>query len=162
MRVVCRRQPTAAALARLVAPWLLAALVLSGCGSDDQPDISIFCERLEIAFGPEGALAADYSDDPSAAEAVVEELEAVRRVAPLEIEPSLVIVNETARLIIAAFSEADSASLDAERLEESAKAAADLAGYSAEHCGLALDWESPVVFVDPDRIPGEVKLDVRG
>lgn len=160
--MVRRRQPTAAALVWLVAPWALAALVFSSCGSDDQPDISVFCERLEIAFGSEGALAADYSDDPSAAEAVVDELEAVRRVAPLEVEPSLVIVNETARLIIAAFSSTESTGLDAEHLEESAKAAADLASYSAEHCGLALDWESPVVFVDPDRIPGEVKLDVRG
>ena len=151
------RQPTAAALA-----LLLGALALTACGNGDQPSLEAFCQRLEAAFGPEGALAADYSDDPSAAEAVVGELEAIRQVSPLEIEPSLAAINATASLIIAALSGTESTGLDAEQIEESALAAAELARYSAEHCGLELDWESPAAFVDPDRIPGEVKLDVRG
>ncbi len=137
-------------------------LGLSACGDDDQPDLSAFCQKLETAFGPEGALASDYSDDPSAAEAVVDELEAIRRVAPLEIEPSLATINATASLIIEAFDNPEDLTLDAEQLQQSETASVELARYSAEHCGLRLDWESPVVFVDPDKIPGEVRLDVRG
>ncbi len=137
-------------------------LGLSACGDDDQPDLSAFCQKLETAFGPEGALASDYSDDPSAATAVVDELEAIRRVAPLEIEPSLATINATASLIIEAFDNPEDLTLEAEQLQQSETAAVELARYSAEHCGLRLDWESPVVFVDPDKIPGEVRLDVRG
>lgn len=137
-------------------------LGLSACGDDDQPDLSAFCQKLETAFGPEGALASDYSDDPSAAAAVVDELEAIRRVAPLEIEPSLATINATASLIIEAFDNPEDLTLEAEQLQQSETAAVELARYSTEHCGLRLDWESPVVFVDPDKIPGEVRLDVRG
>lgn len=137
-------------------------LGLSACGDDDQPDLSAFCQKLETAFGPEGALASDYSDDPSAAAGVVDELEAIRRVAPLEIEPSLATINATASLIIEAFDNPEDLTLEAEQLQQSETAAVELARYSAEHCGLRLDWESPVVFVDPDKIPGEVRLDVRG
>ncbi|WP_420619350.1 hypothetical protein [Candidatus Poriferisocius sp.] len=143
---------------------VLGALMLglSACGDDDQPDLSAFCQKLETAFGPEGALASDYSDDPSAAAAVVDELEAIRRVAPLEIEPSLATINATASLIIEAFDNPEDLTLEAEQLQQSETAAVELARYSIEHCGLRLDWESPVVFVDPDKIPGEVRLDVRG
>ena len=160
--MVRRRQPTAAALALLLGALALASLALSACGGDDQPDLSAFCERLETAYGPEGALAADYSDDPSAGEAVVEELEAIRRVAPLEIEPSLAVISETSRLIVAAFDNPEDSGLDAEQLKASGEAAAVLAGFSAQHCGLDLEWERPVVFIDPDRIPGQVQLDVQG
>lgn len=161
MPVVRRRQPVCAALS-LLGALALGALAISACGGDDQPDLSAFCERLEAAFGPEGTLASDYSGDPSAAEAVVGELEAIRRVAPLEIEPSLAVINETARLIIGAFDNPENSGLDAEQLRESETAATDLARFSIEHCGLDLDWERPVVFVDADRIPGEVQLDVEG
>ena len=156
------RQPTAAALAQLLGVLALAALALSACGADDQPDLSVFCERLETAFGPDGALASDYSDEPSEAEAVMDEMESIQQVAPLEIEPSLAVISVTASLIIGAFAGTESADLDAAQLEASGTAAAELARYSLEHCGLELYWESPVVFVDPDRIPGEVRLDVRG
>lgn len=160
--MVCRRQPTAAALALLLGALALATVALSACGNDDQPDLSVFCERLETAFGPEGALASDYSDEPSGAQAVIDELESIQQVAPLEIEPSLAVISETASLIIGVFSSTESSELNAAQLEASGTAAAELARYSSEHCGLELDWESPVVFVDPDRIPGEVRLDVRG
>ena len=156
------RQPTAVALALTLGTLTLAAVALSACGNDDQPSLETFCERLETAFGPEGALAADYSDDPSGAVAVVEELEALRRVSPLEVEPSLVVINDTARIIIGVVSGEEDTSLDADKLEESGTASAELARYAAEHCGLDLDWKSPVVFVDPDKIPGEVRLDVQG
>ena len=156
------RPPTAAALALLLGALALAALALSACGDDDQPSLATFCQRLEAAFGPEGALAADYSDDPSGAQAVIDELGSINRVAPLEIESSLAVIIDTASLIIGVFSGEERAGLNAAQLEASGTAAAELARYSAEHCGLALDWESPVVFVDPDRIPGEVRLDVRG
>lgn len=157
MTMRCRRRPIAAVL-------VLGALMLglSACGDDDQPDLSAFCQKLETAFGPEGALASDYSDDPSTAAAVVDELEAIRRVAPLEIEPSLATINATASLIIEAFDNPEDLTLEAEQLQQSETAAVELARYSIEHCGLRLDWESPVVFVDPDKIPGEVRLDVRG
>ena len=161
MQVVRRRQPTAAARA-LLGALALGVLAFGACGGGDQPDLSAFCERLEAAYGPEGTLASDYSDDPSAAEAVVGELEAIRRVAPLEIEPSLAVVKEISRLIISAFDNPEKSGLDAELLEESEIAAADLARFSIEHCGLDLDWERPVVFVDPDRVTGEVQLNVRG
>ena len=141
---------------------MLAALVLNACGDDNQPSLESFCERLETAFGPEGALAADYSNDPSGAQAVVDELESIRRVAPLEIESSLAVIIDTASLIIGVFSGEESAGLDAEQLEASGTAAAELARYASDHCGLDLAWDSPVVFVDPDKIPGEVRLDVRG
>ena len=141
---------------------MLAALALSACGNDDQPSLETFCGRLETAFGPEGTLAADYSDDPSGAHAVVDELESIQRVAPLEIESSLAVIINTASLIIGVFSGEESAGLDAEQLEASGTAAAELARYAAAHCGLELDWDNPVVFVDPDKIPGEVRLDVRG
>ena len=156
------RQPTAAALALLLGALALAAMVLNACGNDDQPSLEAFCQRLETAFGPEGALAADYSDDPSDAQAVIDELESIHRVAPLEIESSLAVIIDTASLIVEIFSGEESAGLDAEQLEASGTAAAELGRYSAEHCGLELEWDSPVVFVDPDRIPGEVRLDVRG
>ena len=63
----CRRRP-------IVAVLVLGALMLglSACGDDDQPDLSVFCQKLETAFGSEGALASDYSDDPSTAAAVVD------------------------------------------------------------------------------------------
>lgn len=156
------RQPTAAALALVLGALTLAALALSACGNDDQPSLDAFCGRLETAFGPEGALAGDYSDNPSGAQAVVDELESIHRVAPLEIESSLAVIIDTASLIVGVFSGEESAGLDAAQLEASGMAAAELARYAAEHCGLELDWDSPVVFVDPDRIPGEVRLDVRG
>ena len=154
-----RRRPTAAVLAMILGAF---ALSLSACGNDDQPDLSVFCQKLETAFGPEGTLASDYSDDPRAAEAVVDELEAIRRVAPLEIEPSLAVISATSSLIIEAFDNPQDSTLEAEQLKRSETAASELAAYSARHCGLRLDWESPVVFVDPDKIPGEVRLDVRG
>ena len=161
------RHQSAAALSLLLRALLLGALALTACGNNDQPNLEAFCQRLEIAFGPEGALAADYSDDPSGAEAVVDELEAVRQVSPLEIEPSLATITETASLIIAISSSTEATGsnntgLNAEQLEESAAASAELARYSAEHCGLKLDWESPAVFFDPDKIPGEVSLDILG
>ena len=157
-----RRGPTAAVLATVLGVLALGA---SACGNDDQPDLSVFCQKLETAFGSEGTLASDYSDDPSAAEAVVGELEAIRRVAPLEIEPSLATINVTASLIIEAFDNPEGSTLDAEQLQQSEAAAAELDRYSAQHCGLRLDWKSPVVFADPDsadRIPGEVSLNVPG
>ncbi len=160
--MVCRRQPTAAALALLLGALAFAAAGLSACGDDDQPSLATFCERLETAFGPEGALASDYSDEPSGAQAVIDELESIQQVAPLEIEPSLAVISETASLIIGVFSSTEGTELDAARLEASGTAAAELARYSSEHCGLELNWESPVVFVDTDRILGEVRLDVRG
>ncbi|MCY3888879.1 MAG: hypothetical protein OXG50_03160 [bacterium] len=156
------RQPTAAALALVLGALMLVALALSACGNDDQPSLETFCGRLETAFSPEGALAADYSDDPSGAQAVIDELESIQRVAPLEVESSLAVIIDTASLIIGVFSGEESAGLDAAQLEESGTASAELGRYAAEHCGLDLDWDSPVVFVDPDRIPGEVRLDVRG
>ncbi|MCY3861157.1 MAG: hypothetical protein OXG67_04200 [bacterium] len=156
------RQPTAAALALVLGALTLAALSLSACDNDDQPSLETFCGRLETAFSPEGALAADYSDDPSGAQAVIDELESIQRVAPLEVESSLAVIIDTASLIIGVFSGEESARLDAAQLEESGTASAELGRYAAEHCGLDLDWDSPVVFVDPDRIPGEVRLDVRG
>lgn len=162
MRSACRRQPTAAALALTLGFLALAAIALGACGDDDQPSLDAFCERLEFAYGPEGALASDYSDDPSGSQAVIDELEAIRQVAPLEMEPSLVTIIDIARLIIAAIDNPEDSRLSAEQLSQSAIAAAELARYSADRCGLALDWESPAVFVDPDRIPGEVDLDVRG
>ncbi len=160
--MVCRRRPTAAALALLLGVLALATVALSACGDDDQPNLATFCERLETAFGPEGTLASDYSDEPSGAQAVIDELESIQQVAPLEIEPSLAVISETASLIIGVFSNTESAELDAAQLEASGTASAELARYSSEHCGLELNWESSVVFVDPDRIPGEVRLDVRG
>lgn len=141
---------------------MLVALVLNGCGDDYQPSLETFCGRLETAFGPEGTLAADYSDDPSGAQAVIDELESIQRVAPLEIESSLAVIIDTATLIVEVFSGEESAGLDAAQLEASGTAAAELARYAADQCGLDLDWDSPVVFIDPDKIPGEVRLDVRG
>ncbi len=162
---VARRRPISVSLALLIGASMLGSLALSACGNDDQPSLEGFCERLETAFGPEGALAADYSEDPSAAKAVVDEFEAIRRVSPLEIEPSLAAIIETSSLVIAAFSGAETAGLDAEQLAASGEAAAELNRYSVEQCGLELDWVSPVVFIDPDRadrIPGEVNLNVPG
>ena len=159
------QQPTAATLALLIGASLLGALGVSACGGGDQPDLSVFCERLETAFGPEGTLAADYSDDPSGAEAVIDELASIQRVAPLEIEPSLAVIFDTSSLVITAFSGTEAAGLDAEQLAASGEAAAELNRYSIEQCGLELDWDSPVVFIDPDRadrIPGEVNLNVPG
>ena len=159
---VVRRRPRVAIGLSLLGVLSFGALAMSACGGEDQPDLSVFCQRLETAFGPEGALSSDYSDDRSGAVAVIDELEVIRRVAPLEIERSLAVVNETSRLIIAAIDDPVNSELDAEKLRESETAAIELAEFSAEHCDLALDWDRPVVFVDPDRIPGEVQLDVRG
>ena len=159
---VVRRRPRVAIGLSLLGVLSLGAVAMGACGGEDQPDLSVFCQRLETAFGPEGALSSDYSDDRSGAVAVIDELEAIRRVAPLEIEPSLAVVNETSRLIIAAIDDPVNSELDAEKLRESETAAIELAEFSAEHCDLALYWDRPVVFVDPDRIPGEVQLDVRG
>ena len=156
------RKPTAAALVLLIGALMLAASALTACGDDGQPDLGAFCERLAAAYGPEGALAADYSDDPSGAEAVVDELESIQRVAPLEVEPSLAVIIDTTRRIIGVFSGAEGAVLDAAQLEASGTASAELSRYAAAQCNLDLRWESPVVFVDPDKIPGEVRLDVRG
>lgn len=150
---------SALALAGALALWSVA---LAACGGGGQPSIGAFCERLEAAFGPEGALAADYSSDPGAAEAVVRELESIRRVAPLEIEPSLAVVNETAGIIIATASGARSGAIDVELLRQSEDAATRLARYSAGQCGLDLDWQSPAVPVEPDKISGEVDLNIPG
>ncbi len=157
-----RSRPPATAVLALVGALALWSLALTSCGGGGQPSIGAFCERLETAFEPEGALAADYSSDPGAAEAVIRELESIRRVAPLEIEPSLAVVNETAGIIIAIASGDRSGALDAELLRQSEDAATRLARYSAGQCGLELDWQSPAVLVDPDRIPGEVDLNVPG
>ncbi|MCY3578034.1 MAG: hypothetical protein OXH53_12035 [bacterium] len=154
-----RQRPTAAVLALVLG---ILVLGFGACGDDDQPDLSAFCQKLKTAFGPEGTLASDYSDEPSAATAVVGELEDIRQVAPLEIEPSLAIISATASLIIEAFDNPEGSTLDAEQLKQSETAATELARYSARHCGLRLEWDSPVVFVDPDKIPGEVRLDVQG
>ena len=144
----------------------ILALAAGACGNDDQPDLALFCERLETAFGPEGSLTSDYSDDPSAAKVIIDDLEAVRSASPLEIEPSLALIIETSILIIGAFKNPEDSGLDSEQatdqLLESGIAAAELASYSTEHCDLDLDWESPVVFVEPDRITGEVDLNVPG
>ncbi len=156
------RQPTAAALAPTLGILALAAVVLSACGGGDQPSVEAFCQRLQTAFGPQGALAADYSDNPSGAQAVIDELEQVRRVAPLGIESPLTVIIETADLVIGVFSGQGGAGPGAAQLEASGTAAAELNRYSSEHCGLALDWHRPFVPADPDRIPGEVRLDVQG
>ena len=146
---------------------LLGALALAACGNDDQPDLSAFCEKLETAFGPEGALASDYSDDPGAAVAVVEELEDVRRVAPLEIEPSLNVVNDMVSRVVAAFDDSEGAGLGVfQELETEvdaySEAAAELAHFSISQCGLELNWQRPVFVLDADRITDEVQLDVAG
>ena len=162
MPAVPRQQPTAVALALLLGASMLGAFGLGACGGGAQPDLTAFCDRLTTAYGPGGALAADYSEDPSGAEAVVNELEAIHRVAPLEVEPSLAVIIDTTRRIIGVFSGAEGAVLDAAQLEDSGTASAELSRYAAAQCNLDLRWESPVVFVDPDKISGEVRLDVRG
>ena len=166
MGKVGRRQPVAVALT-LALILLLGASTLAACGSDDQPDLAAFCEKLGIAFGPEGALASDYSDDPGAATAVVEELEALRQVAPLEIEPSLAVINETVGLVVAAFDDSEGAGLGAlpemeDEIAAYSKAASELARFSSSQCTLELDWQRPVIVLDADRITGEVQLDVAG
>ena len=166
MDKVGRRQPVAVALTLALALVLFASTLVA-CGGDDQPDLAAFCEKLGVAFGPEGALASDYSDDPGAATAVVEELESLRQVAPLEIEPSLAVINETVGLVVAAFGDSEGTGLGAlQEMEDEitayGEAAGELARFSSSQCALELDWERPVIVLDADRITGEVQLDVAG
>ncbi len=141
---------------------LCASLGIAACSNNDQPSIEAFCSRLETAFGPQGALSADYSEDPNSAQAVVDELEDIRRVAPLEVEPSLVIINNMANQIVAAFGDPNTTAIDPQHLQESGLAAAELSNYSTQNCGLDLDWNNPVVLEEPNRIPGEINLEVPG
>ncbi|MCY4194843.1 MAG: hypothetical protein OXF04_11245, partial [bacterium] len=70
------RQPVVTALVLALGALAFTAAALSACGGDEQPSLEAFCQRLETAFGPQGALNADYSEDPGGAQAVIEELEA--------------------------------------------------------------------------------------
>ncbi|MYC57447.1 MAG: hypothetical protein F4X48_02485 [Acidimicrobiia bacterium] len=135
---------------------------LLGCGNGEQPSLDAFCERLETAFGPQGALADDYSNNAARTQAVMDELESIRRVAPLEIEPSLAVVHEAVGLIIASFNDPSGTQIDSQKLQNSEMAAAQLNRYSVQNCDLELRWENPVLLLNPDRIPGEISLEVRG
>jgi len=141
---------------------VLAVLGPTACGGGSQPSLTAFCEQLENAFGPQGALAADYSADPELARAVVDELGSIRKVAPLEIETAMATIIETTDLIIDAFTEPAGTVIDPNQLEKSETAATQLAEYSMSNCGFSLEWSNPTVFVEPDRLPGEVNLEVPG
>lgn len=146
---------------------LLAALALGACGGGPKADLATFCEKLGVAFGPEGAIASLPPNGTGSAEAVTDEMDALSQVAPLEIEPSLAVVKDTVSLLITAFSSPDETgqeTLQGMRSEMAAyeEAAGELALFSANHCDLALDWESPALAIDTNRITGEVQLDVEG
>ena len=164
MPVVRRRLPIAAVLVLAVAPIVVA---IGACGGGDQSDLASFCEKLRVASGPEGALASLAPTDPDAAEVAAEELDNLHRAAPLEIKPSLAVINDTVGLVLTALSGSDTAGQDSLQKMDSemaaySEAATELARFAAEHCGLDLNPETPAIVFDTDRITGEVRLDVAG
>ena len=164
MPVVRRQLPIGAV------PLLAVALIvwaIGACGSGDQPNLAAFCEKLSVASGPEGALASLAPNDPDAAEVAAKELDSLHRAAPLEIKPSLAVINNTVGLVLTALGSSEAAaqnSLQEMNSEMAAysEAATELARFAAEHCGLDLNPETPAVVFDADRITGEVRLDVAG
>ena len=168
MRMVRRRLPVAAALLLTVAACVLA---MGACGGGGQPDVPAFCEKLRVASGPEGALASLVPNDPDAAEVAAEELDSLHRAAPLEIKSSLAVINDTVGLVLAAFASSERVGQESLQKMESemaayAEAATELARFADEHCGLELNPENPATILNPDfnpdRIAGEVQLDVAG
>ncbi|WP_419919866.1 hypothetical protein [Candidatus Poriferisocius sp.] len=159
------RKPVATSLVTLLA----AAAVLSAMGAcgGDQPDLAAFCQKLGAASGPEGALASLAPNDPNAAEVAAKELEDLRRIAPLEIRPSLTTINATMGLVLAAFEDPDGNSRQSlQRMENEmaayTEAASKLDGFAADHCGLELNPAIPAPTINPDRITEEVELNVKG
>ena len=164
MPVVRRRLPIAAVLLIAVAPFVLA---IGACGGEERSDLAAFCEKLRVASGPEGALASLAPNDPDAAEVAAEELTSLHRAAPLEIKPSLAVINNTVGLVLTALSDSEVAGQDSLQKMESemtayTEAAIEVARFAADHCGLDLNPETPATILDADRIIGEVQLDVVG
>ena len=164
MPVARRRLPIAAVLLLAVAPL---AFAIGACGGEEQSDLVAFCEKLRVASGPEGALASLAPNDPDAAEVAAEELDSLHRAAPLEIKPSLAVINDTVDLVLTALSGAEAAAQDSLQKMDSemaaySEAATKLSRFAAEHCGLDLNPETPAIIFDEDRITGEVRLDVAG
>ena len=168
MRVVRHPLPAAAVLVLVVAASVLA---IGACGGGNQPDLVAFCEKLRVASGPEGALASLVPNDPDAAEVAAEELDSLHQAAPLEIRSSLAVINDTVGLVLATFSNSEVAGQESLQKMESemaayAEAATELAQFAADHCGLELNPETPATIfapdLNPDRIAGEVQLDVAG
>ncbi len=149
-----RRLPIGAVLLPAIAALLLAG---AACGGGDQIELSAFCEKLSAAAAPEGALASLTPSDPDAAEVAAEELDRLHRAAPLEIKPSLAVVNDTVSLVLAAFSDSEVSGQDSlQRMDAEmsayAEAATELARFAADHCGLELNPETPSIVFDSDRI----------
>ncbi len=164
MPVVRRRLPIAAVLLIAVAP---VALAIGACGGGEQSDLAAFCEKLRVASGPEGALASLAPNDPDAAEVAAEELNSLHRAAPLEIKPSLAVINNTVGLVLTALGDSEVAGQDSLQKMKSemtayTEAAIEVARFAADHCGLDLNPETPATILDADRIIGEVQLDVAG
>ncbi len=168
MQAVRRRLPIAAALLLAVAACVVA---IGACRGGNQPGLAAFCEKLRVASGPEGALASLVPNDPDAAEVAAEELDGLQQAAPLEIKPSLGVINDTVGRVLSAFGSSEVAgqdSLQEMEYEMAAyvEAATELARFAAEHCGLELNPEDPAPILNPDlnpdRIVGEVQLDVAG
>lgn len=164
MPVVRRHLPIAAALLVAVAPLVMA---IGACGGGEQSDLAAFCEKLGVASGPEGALDSLAPNDPDAVEVASEELDSLHRAAPLEIKPSLAVINDTVGLVLTALSGSEAAGQESLQKMDSemaaySEAATELARFAAEHCGLDLNPDTPVVVFDADRITGEVRLDVAG
>ncbi len=160
------RQPVAAVLAPLLVAIALG-VAIGGCGGGDQPDLAAFCEKLGVASGPEGKLASLAPNDPDAAAVAAKELEGLRRIAPLEIKPSLTTINDTVGLVLVAFNRPEGDGQQTLQNLESemaayAEAAVELADFADEHCGLRLNPDVPTPIIDLDRITDEVELDVRG
>ncbi len=167
MRVVRRRLPIVAVLLPAVAAFVLAVAAIGACGGENQPDLSAFCEKLRVASGPEGALASLAPNDPDAAEVAAEELDSLHRAAPLEVKPSLAVINSTVGLVLTALSGSEVAGQDSLQkmkgeMAAYSEAAIELARFAADHCGLDLNPETPAIIFDADRITGEVQLDVAG
>ena len=134
-------------------------MAIGACGGGDQSDLAAFCEKLRVASGPEGALASLAPTDPDAAEVAAEELDNLHRAAPLEIKPSLAVINDTVGLVLTALSSSDNAGQDSLQKMDSemaaySEAATELARFAAEHCGLDLNPETPAIVFDTDRITG--------
>ena len=168
MPVVRRRLPIAAALLMVVAACVLA---VGACGDGSQPDLSAFCEKLRVASGPEGALASLVPNDPDAAEVAAEELDSLHQAAPLEIKSSLTVINDTVVLVLATFGSSEVVGQESLQKMEGemaayAEAATELARFADEQCDLELNPERPATILhpdfNPDRIAGEVQLDVAG
>ncbi len=149
-----------------MAALLVIAIGLGGCGSGAGVDVDAFCEQLGVATGPEGALGS-LAADPDAAEAVFDEFESLRRLAPLEMEPPLEVIIETSRSMITAFAESDGSAYETlQRLRpeiaDLTEASETLTRYAVEQCGLELRSVPVLTPTYTDQIQGDVNLDVEG